>query len=357
MPLTISVVICAHNEAQWLGACLHSVLAQTRPADEVLVVNNASTDPTRAAAAGIRGVRVVDEPRKGLVIARETGRHRSSGSVLAYLDADCRAPLRWLERVERRFALDADLVALSGPYRFYAANSDFHKPRHLYSWKTLLKSDKNGPAIKAALRRNVDVALTLPQGRLARVRDRRRESQSADAGVGARFLPATTAVAARLPVVLSTVASELRVDSELCAIASATSRTNRTNGIISPRAAAPIGFAGSSEATHDAKDCACPLVVTSPAASAAPAGRVGLAPSGSSAKTAGATGTMTITIVTRRRRNVISARAPISPSAFTSAIDAVPVMMSDTTSGITVMRMALIQSVPSGATPSAKRNA
>lgn len=43
----------------------------------------------------------------------------------------------------------------------YVANSDFHKPRHLYSWKTLLKSDKNCPAIKAALRRNVDIALTL----------------------------------------------------------------------------------------------------------------------------------------------------------------------------------------------------
>jgi predicted metal-dependent phosphoesterase TrpH len=43
----------------------------------------------------------------------------------------------------------------------YVANSDFHQPRHLYSWKTLLKSDKNCPAIKAALRRNVDIALTL----------------------------------------------------------------------------------------------------------------------------------------------------------------------------------------------------
>jgi 3',5'-nucleoside bisphosphate phosphatase len=43
----------------------------------------------------------------------------------------------------------------------YVANSDFHKPRHLYSWKTLLKSEKNWPAIKTALRRNVDIALTL----------------------------------------------------------------------------------------------------------------------------------------------------------------------------------------------------
>jgi predicted metal-dependent phosphoesterase TrpH len=43
----------------------------------------------------------------------------------------------------------------------YVANSDFHKPRHLYSWKTLVRSEKTWPAIKQALRDNVDIALTL----------------------------------------------------------------------------------------------------------------------------------------------------------------------------------------------------
>jgi predicted metal-dependent phosphoesterase TrpH len=43
----------------------------------------------------------------------------------------------------------------------YVANSDFHKPKHLYSWKTLLRADKNWDAIAKALRANVDIALTL----------------------------------------------------------------------------------------------------------------------------------------------------------------------------------------------------
>ncbi len=43
----------------------------------------------------------------------------------------------------------------------YVANSDFHKAKHLYSWKTLLKAEKSWPAIAVALRANVDVALTL----------------------------------------------------------------------------------------------------------------------------------------------------------------------------------------------------
>src|SRR5688572_16754912 len=119
MPLRISVIVCAHNEAAYLPACLYSLLAQTRLPDELLVINNASTDETRAVAQQVPFVHVVDEPRKGLVVARETGRGAASGDVLAYLDADCRAPLTWLERVERRFAADPALVALSGPYRYY----------------------------------------------------------------------------------------------------------------------------------------------------------------------------------------------------------------------------------------------
>ena len=43
----------------------------------------------------------------------------------------------------------------------YVANTDFHKPKHLYSWKTLVRSEKNWPAVSRALRDNVDIALTL----------------------------------------------------------------------------------------------------------------------------------------------------------------------------------------------------
>ncbi len=64
-------------------------------------------------------MRVIDEARKGLVVARERGRLESRGELLVYVDADCRAPLTWLERIEQRFAATAALLALSGNYRFY----------------------------------------------------------------------------------------------------------------------------------------------------------------------------------------------------------------------------------------------
>ena len=119
MGQTITVVVCAYNEASVLPACLHSLLAQTRSADEIIVVNNASTDNTRAVAEAVSGVRVVDEPSKGLVVAREAGRRLARGDLIAYLDADCRAPVWWLERIERRFRMSPALVGVTGPYRFY----------------------------------------------------------------------------------------------------------------------------------------------------------------------------------------------------------------------------------------------
>lgn len=117
--MTISVIVCAHNEERFLGPCLHSLLAQSRIPDEILVINNASSDGTRRVAADIPGVRVIDEPRKGLVVARERGRLEATGDLLVYVDADCRAPLSWLERIAARFESNEHLLALSGNYRFY----------------------------------------------------------------------------------------------------------------------------------------------------------------------------------------------------------------------------------------------
>lgn len=55
-----------------------------------------------------------------------------------------------------------DLFSVTSLKHFpYVASSDFHKPKHLYSWKTLLRATKDWPSIRRALCDNVDIALTL----------------------------------------------------------------------------------------------------------------------------------------------------------------------------------------------------
>lgn len=58
-----------------------------------------------------------------------------------------------------------DLFNVVGLKKFnYIANSDFHEKRHLHSWKTLLRCDKNVESVKAAIRNNDQVALYLYRG-------------------------------------------------------------------------------------------------------------------------------------------------------------------------------------------------
>lgn len=132
MGLTITVVVCAYNEARYLPACLHSLLAQTRPPDEIVVINNASTDDTGHVARSVPGVHVLDEPIRGLVVARERARLAAWTDIVAYVDADCRPPLQWLERVEGRFLAQGSLAAVTGPYRFYDWDVTGRVLIHLY---------------------------------------------------------------------------------------------------------------------------------------------------------------------------------------------------------------------------------
>ncbi len=117
--MTVTVVVCAYNEARLLPACLHTLRAQTREPDDIIVIDNASTDDTAAVARRVPAVRVVYEPTKGLVVARETARRLVRTDLVAYVDADCRAPITWMERVIARFDRPSPPVAVTGPYRFY----------------------------------------------------------------------------------------------------------------------------------------------------------------------------------------------------------------------------------------------
>ncbi len=118
-PFRISAIVCAYNEADYLPGCLYSLLAQTRPLDEIVVVDNASTDRTAEVAGRFHRVRVIRESQKGLVRARHTGYRQSTGDLLWYVDADTRAPAWWIERVEERFATRPRLVAVSAACRYY----------------------------------------------------------------------------------------------------------------------------------------------------------------------------------------------------------------------------------------------
>jgi glycosyltransferase involved in cell wall biosynthesis len=85
--MKISVVIPAYNAAIFLPRCLKSVFAQTLKPEEVIVVDDGSTDNTSALAAEL-GARVISRPNGGLSAARNTGIQGASSEWIALLDAD-----------------------------------------------------------------------------------------------------------------------------------------------------------------------------------------------------------------------------------------------------------------------------
>lgn len=122
MSLTISVVIPCYNDAAMLERCLDALARQTRPADEIVVVDNGSTDTT-ADVARAADARVVTESRRGIPQATSAGFDAAVGDVLGRLDADTIPPADWVARAERAFTDDPELDALSGPGRFYGGTA------------------------------------------------------------------------------------------------------------------------------------------------------------------------------------------------------------------------------------------
>lgn len=121
--MKLAFVIPAYNEEALIGKCLESVVREverSRADAAIFVVNNASTDKTGEIARSFPSVTVVDEPKKGLVNARDAGFAATEGyELVANIDSDTIVPEGWLDTVMDEFGRDPKLVCLSGPYVYY----------------------------------------------------------------------------------------------------------------------------------------------------------------------------------------------------------------------------------------------
>lgn len=121
----ISVVIPALDDSVMLARCLRALAAQIRLPDEIVVVDNGSTDDT-ASVARAAGATVIHEPLRGIFPATSAGFDAAHGDIVARLDADSIPPADWLARVAAAFDDDPDLAFLSGPGDFYGSNPVVH---------------------------------------------------------------------------------------------------------------------------------------------------------------------------------------------------------------------------------------
>jgi glycosyltransferase involved in cell wall biosynthesis len=89
MPASVSVIMPTFNRARWLGSAIRSALDQLQAGDELIVIDDGSTDDTREVVAAF-GERVsyLQGDHRGAGPARNLGLAHARGELVAFLDSD-----------------------------------------------------------------------------------------------------------------------------------------------------------------------------------------------------------------------------------------------------------------------------
>jgi glycosyltransferase involved in cell wall biosynthesis len=114
---SLSAVISTRNRPDFIPAAVESVLANTHPSFELLVVDQSDDESTEAALERSRGdarFRYVHIDRVGLSTARNTGIEMAQAPIVAFTDDDCAVPSHWLASIESAFDRHPDVELLYG---------------------------------------------------------------------------------------------------------------------------------------------------------------------------------------------------------------------------------------------------
>ena len=121
---TVSIIIPAYNEESVIEKCLTSCIAQRDLADEIIVVDNNSTDETAAIVMRLQkahktaNIRLVYEKEQGMVPARNRGLAEAKSAIFGRIDADSLLEEGWVESVRNTFA-DPEVMAATGPVVYH----------------------------------------------------------------------------------------------------------------------------------------------------------------------------------------------------------------------------------------------
>lgn len=127
---TISVAIAAYNEEKWIAETLESVLAQTRPAHEVIVIDDGSSDGTaRAVQPFLDRVRLLSHPNRGLPATLNRAFEESTADYVALCGADDLWDERKLEWQAEALARNPQVDVAFGHARLFGVvEGEFVRP-------------------------------------------------------------------------------------------------------------------------------------------------------------------------------------------------------------------------------------
>ena len=134
----VSVLLPVHDGGSYLLGAIASLRAQSMPDFEVIAVDDGSTDDSldqlEAWAASDHRVRIMSQPKGGIVVALEAARDQARGSYLARMDADDIATPDRLEHQLALLASDDSLVAVGCQIEYFPENALRDGARRYQDW-------------------------------------------------------------------------------------------------------------------------------------------------------------------------------------------------------------------------------
>jgi teichuronic acid biosynthesis glycosyltransferase TuaG len=124
--MLVSVILPAFNAEKYIGQSIQSVLAQTYPNYELIVVDDGSTDSTAQVVRSFheRRIHYLHKPNNGLPSARNTGIQAAKGELVAFLDSDD----LWMER---KLELQVDAFEREAADIIYCDGFVFHDDKSM----------------------------------------------------------------------------------------------------------------------------------------------------------------------------------------------------------------------------------
>ncbi len=127
--MRVSVVIPAFNEEKNIKKCLEAILNQEEKADEIIVVDNNSTDKTIDIVKKYKNIKIIKEKKQGITQSRNTGFNKATGDILIKCDADTLLKGDFIKKVKITFSKKKNIAALSFPL---AAHDLFLKEKTIF---------------------------------------------------------------------------------------------------------------------------------------------------------------------------------------------------------------------------------